>query len=147
LQHERVTKSGDRHIVDIHFYVLAVDNLADAVKVIHAQYPQLMALRAQVQDALDQYSAAAPDIHDLRNVIEHFEEYDHMVGRLQTGRQVPKGTLLLPVQRLGQVENYSLLDGDAQLAIFGKYMRVSVTTPAAIQLATDVLALKDQIPG
>jgi hypothetical protein len=48
---------------------------------------------------------------------------------------------------MGQVENYSLLEGDAQLAIFGKYMRVSTTTPAALQLARDVLALEDQVPG
>jgi hypothetical protein len=125
LQHERLTKSGDRHIPDLHFYVIAADNLADGVKVILKQYPQLAAVQAAVQDALDRYTKVGPDIHDLRNLIEHFEEYDHMVGKLQKSGQLPK-------QRMGQVENYSLLEGDAHLAIFGKYMRVSTTTPAAL---------------
>jgi hypothetical protein len=48
---------------------------------------------------------------------------------------------------MGQVENYSLLVGDAQLVIFGKSMMVSKTTPAAQQLAAEVLALKDSLPG
>jgi hypothetical protein len=63
-----------------------------------------------------------------------------MVGRLQNSGKLPK-------QRMGQVENYSLLDGDARLSIFGKHMMVSRTTPAALQLAEEVLALKDQLSG
>jgi hypothetical protein len=140
LQHERLTKAGDRDVVDIHFYVLAVDNLADSVKVFQSQYPELTAVQTAVQGALQRFVAAAPDVHDLRNLLEHFEEYDHMIGRLQKSNQLPK-------LRMGQVENYSLLDGDAQLVIFSKSMMVSKTTPAARQLAAETLALKDQLPG
>jgi hypothetical protein len=63
-----------------------------------------------------------------------------MVGRLQKSGQLPK-------LRMGQFEKYSLLDGDAQLVIFGRSITVSTTTPATRQLAADVLALKDQLPG
>src|ERR1700730_6073147 len=40
LQHERLTQQGNRHIPDIHFYVIAADNLADAVRGILSQYPE-----------------------------------------------------------------------------------------------------------
>ena len=70
--------------------MLAVDNLADAVKVVQNQYPELTAVRAAIHDALQLFTAAAPDIHDLRNLIERFEEYDQMVGRLQKSNQLPK---------------------------------------------------------
>lgn len=140
LQHQRLAASGDRHMTDLHFYVIAVDNLADAVRVILTQYPNVPAVQTAVQAALERFSTVAPDVHDLRNLVEHFEEYDHMVGKLQKSGQLPK-------QRMGQVENYALLNGDAELVIFGKSMTVSNTTPAALQLAREALALAGQIPG
>jgi hypothetical protein len=140
LQHERLTQRDNRHVPDIHFYVAAADNLADAVRVILSQYPELTAVQTAITDALQRFIDAAPDVHALRNLIEHFDEYDHLVGRLQKSGQLPK-------QRMGQVENPSLLDGDAQLVIFGKTMTVSKTTAAARLLAAEALALKDQLPG
>jgi len=48
---------------------------------------------------------------------------------------------------MGQVENPSLFEGEAQLVIFRKSILVSRTTPAARQLAAEAIALQDQLPG
>jgi hypothetical protein len=124
----------------LHFYVLAVDNLADAVEILRKQYTRVPGVSRAAKHLLKQFHAACPDIHTLRNLIEHFDEYDHLVGDLQQSGVVPK-------LRMGQVENYSLLPGDAQLSIFGKSMMVSTTTPAARQLGADALALGPLLPG
>ena len=76
LQHDRLVSSGNRHFADIHVYVLAVDNLADTVRVMLSQYPQLAGMQTAVTDTLQRFTAAAPDIGNLRNLLEHFDEYD-----------------------------------------------------------------------
>jgi hypothetical protein len=151
-QHERLTRIGGDHPfrTDLNFYIIAINNLVDTVKVIRTQYSNLPDMLSAVDHALNRFIAACPDLEILRDIIEHSDAYDHMRGDLQLGKgkgkRVPPSKLL-PKQRAGQFENYSLGDGDAQLSIFNKYMRVSTTTPAARQLAQEVLALKDQLPG
>ena len=76
MQHDRLVSSGNRHFADIHVYVLAVDNLADTVRVMLSQYPQLAGMQTAVTDTLQRFTAAAPDIGNLRNLLEHFDEYD-----------------------------------------------------------------------
>lgn len=82
---------------------------------------------------------AVPDVQVLRDLVEHFDDYDHLTGRLQKKEKAPK-------QRMGQVEVYSLLEGDAQLSIYGKKLRVSVSTQAALRMADEVLALERALP-
>jgi hypothetical protein len=151
LQHERLTRSGCPLVVaDLNFYVLAVDNLVDAVKVMLKQYHQIPKVVSAVDKAVKRFEKRCPDIGTLRDLIEHFDAYDHMSGDLQVGKGKGKGLPpadLFPKRRMERVEEYRLAPGDATLTIFGKSMSLTTTTPAASKLAADVLALNDQIPG
>jgi hypothetical protein len=113
LQHGRLTSGGKRHREDLHFYVIAVDNLVDAVKVIRKRYPGLKNVRSLIDQALHRFSAAISDLDDLRDLLEHFDAYDHMIGNLQKSDQLPK-------ERMGQAERVEMRVGDAELSIFGK---------------------------
>src|SRR5438874_2236371 len=76
---KRNAEPVDRHGgPELHSYVIAVDNLADAVRVILRQYPGLPSVQTAVTQSLQRFSAATPDVHGLRNLIEHFDECDHM---------------------------------------------------------------------
>jgi hypothetical protein len=72
LQHDRLTATDNRHsISDLNFFVLAVDNLVDAVKVIRKQYQNLRAVLSGVDGAVNRFEAACPDVGILRDLVEH----------------------------------------------------------------------------
>ena len=142
LQHDRLTTNGQRHIEDLYLYVNALDHLVDGAKLARDRYPSEPRLAAAVAT----FEQQVPDLATLRDVLEHWEDYDHRRGKLQDEKKLRKGQQKLPDQRLGQVENPVLLEGDAALHVYGMTVRVSQATPAAITLAEVVLSTLPSLP-
>jgi hypothetical protein len=141
LQHDRLIADDRRHIEDLYFYVSALDHLVDGAKLARDTYPCETRLAAAVASFEHQIS----DLATLRDVLEHWEKYDHRRGRLQATKLRP-GQRKMPDQRLGQVENPMLLEHDAVISVYGMTLRVSQATPAALTLAEEVLTVVQAQP-
>jgi hypothetical protein len=145
LQDERLVQQALQKRADLYLYVLAVHNLTKAVKAIQKHYasyqkdPTFGVPYGRVQKALAAFNKAVPDVGDLRDFLEHFEDYDHRAGDLQVERQVPN-------DRMGQAEDYWYAPADPGLEILGKRLKVSNTTPAAMRLADMVLREGQNLP-
>lgn len=126
LQRTRVLASASgswARQLDAHFFAVVLQNLLRAVGMGSQYRPEA------VRRAMDRFDEAVPHVKDVRNVLEHFDEYRRGTGRLQTkGDEIPYGAFLVEIK------------GECVIFAGNKYVSVDDATRAGSALAEVVRA-------
>jgi hypothetical protein len=140
LQDDRLTRGRSQERADLHLYAVAVGNLSKAVTAIICQYrpfrhqPGFAESHRAIREAARRFRGAVPDASDVRNMLEHFDAYDHGVGILQKKGDVSPN-------RMGTSEKYWFAPDPPGLEVLGRRLMVAECTPAASELAEAVLTI------
>ena len=94
LQKTRVEQKGStsQHL-DAHFFAIALRNLLRAVDMAATYCPEV------VKTGLSRFNEAVPSAKNIRDVLEHFDDYDIGKGKLQrAGMEMALGAISLDIQ-------------------------------------------------
>ncbi len=98
----------------------------------------------RIASALFAFDSHVPYLNELRDFLEHFDEYDNRAGKKQKGTKKMRPTV--PRNRMEQFESYAFPPGDAVIEVFGRRLSVRDTTPELRTLAAAVLTVAKTLP-
>ena len=90
---------GMQREVDLHFFLIALANFVAFVKMT-AKLVSPEA-RTTIRTGIQAFDSEVPDAGDLRNVLEHYDEYIRGKGKLQSGRLAKGQRAQIVVSRTG----------------------------------------------
>lgn len=134
--------------VDLRLYAVALRNLIRAVDLSARMYPQC---EAALRQALRRFNDAVPRARDVRDVLEHFDDYaqaDHQ----RMGRLIKRHGGLPPIEGFsfspgGIVMTITIYREDEDDFAVADELRLdtSAATRAALELADETLKLLDSV--
>jgi hypothetical protein len=128
VQNHRIVEGTDvlygiQREVDLHFFLIALANFVAFVKVT-AKLVSPEA-RATIWAGVEAFDSEVPDAGNLRDILEHYDEYLRGKGKLQTGRLAKGQRAQIVVSRTGpqrhaimvQVPGFADLSVDIESAV------------------------------
>ncbi len=139
VQADRIVKERSQVRADVHFFFVAANNLRAAAHAIAERYHD-----RQAHAAVAAYDSVGGDAKNLRDFIEHFEDYDWGEGRLQRSSKGQPATL--PATRAGSTEVFEWTPSDLKVEILGVRVSVAAVASAAGTLAATIRAREPDVP-
>ena len=121
--HEAYRTEWNQRQLDLDYFLIALNRLRVAVRSANETLKN-----ADITAALRVFDTKVPDVKDLRDIAEHFDEYDREVGKLNK-----KNTLT------SESPSYGWGDSDGSINYRGKKISVVTAREAARQLHKVVL--------
>ena len=121
--HEAYRTEWNQRQLDLDYFLIALNRLRVAVKSANQTLRN-----ADITTALTVFDMKVPDVKDLRDIAEHFDEYDREVGKLNKKRTLTS-----------ESPSYSWGESDGSTNYRGKQISVVTAREAARELHSAVL--------